>query len=124
MKQRIVGTYSLGAEYCELVLREDRGGEFYFQPEDGHIPRIKIGADYASWAEVVSVLLHETLEFCLARIKARFSPADDWGKDVHAYVFLLAHPDFSDICGRAAGFVVAALPDLSTAWKAWKREAK
>ncbi len=120
MKQKIVGTYKIGGEYCELVLRDGDGGEFYSLPEHGHVPRIKVGADYQDWDRIVSVLLHETMEFSLARIKCRFYPEDDFGGDTHAYIFIMSHPDFSDACARTAEFMTCALPDLARAWKKWK----
>lgn len=124
MRQRIVGSYLLGDEYVELVLREDTGGEFYLTPEDGHIARIKIGAGYLAWPDVVRTLLHEAMELALARIKVRFYPEDDHGGDTHNYLFILSHGDYSDACGRVAVFLVAALPDLSAAWKVWGRAEK
>lgn len=124
MKQKIVGSYLLGNEYVELVLREDTGGEFYLTPEDGHIARIKVGADYPDWGDVVRTLLHEAMELATARIKVRYFPQDDHGGDTHNYLFVMSHGDYADVCGRVAGFLVAALPDLAGAWKVWKRGSK
>ena len=122
MKQKIVGSYLLGDEYVELVMREDTGGEFYLTPEDGHIARIKVGADYESWDDVVRTLLHEALELAAARIGARYYPQDDHGGDTHNYLFVMSHGDFSDACGRVAMFLVSALPDVSGAWKKWAKQ--
>ena len=123
MKQKIVGTYRLGGEYVELVLREGTGGEFYYTPSPAHISRIKIGADYDEWRDIVLVFLHESMELALSRIKCRYSKIDDFGEDLHGYLFIMRHEDFSDACGRVADFTVGALPVLALAWKAWKRNA-
>ncbi len=121
MRQVIVGAFSMCSEYCELVLREGKGGEFYFMPEEGHVPRIKAGADYDAWDSVVEVILHETMELALARLKCRFEAADDFGNDLHGYLFIAQHKEFSDACVRTAEFLVAALPAAKKAWLAWKK---
>lgn len=122
MRQKIVGVFRLGDEFCELVLREGTGGEFYFTPGDGHVPRIEIGGDYDSWGRVVNCLVHESVEFSLARLKCRFLSQDDNGDDAHGYLFVASHPDFSDACARAAIFITDALPPLATKWKGWKKK--
>ncbi len=124
MRQVIVGTFPMCSEYCELVLREDKGGEFYCMPEEGHVPRIKVGADYSAWGDVVEVILHEVMEFALARLKCRFEAADDFGMDLHGYLFIAQHKEFSDACARAAEFLVAALPAAKKAYQEWKAESR
>lgn len=124
MKQKIVGTFSLGLEYCELVLREGDGGEFYLMPEEGHVPRIKVGADYDKWTSVVATILHEAMELALARLRCRFFEQDECGMDPLGYIFFAQHKDFSDACARVADFLAAAIPPAQRAWEAWKREAK
>jgi hypothetical protein len=121
MKQIIVGNYYCGYESVELVLRDDTGGEYFITPERGHIARIKIGADYVEWQEVVSVLLHEAMELVCDRLKARYQPTCNLSGDHGQYWFLLSHADFSDACGRVAEFISACLPDLAKAWKKIKR---
>ncbi|MHB8053683.1 MAG: hypothetical protein ACYDH3_00300 [Candidatus Aminicenantales bacterium] len=124
MKQKIVGTFPLGLEYCELVLREGTGGEFYVMPEEGHVPRIKVGADHDEWGEVAEVILHEAMELALARIKCRFYVSDACGDDMHNYLFVAQHKDFSDACARTMWFLLKAIPEALEAWKAWKQAEK
>lgn len=122
MKQKIVGTYEFGYEKVQLVLREGDGGEFYVLPGDIDCPRIKIGADQSEWRHVVTVLLHEVMELAFARLGLRYSPSEGLGRDHAAYVFFVDHPRFSDACGRTADFLTNCLPDLSAAWKQWRRK--
>lgn len=122
VKQKVVGTYELGSEMVQLVLREGDGGEFYFLPGDQPCPRIKIGADYKLWADVVHVLLHESFEFCAARLACRWWQSDLDTQDHSQYLFALDHRQFDECCCRTAGFLTRALPDLATAWKKWKRK--
>ena len=121
MKQAIVGTYEFGYENVQLVLREGIGGEFYVLPGDINYPRIKIGADQAHWKALVTVLLHETMEFAYTRIGARYAPSEELGRDHAAYFFILTHPQLSESCGRAADFLANCLPDLDQAWRQWNR---
>lgn len=121
MKQKIVGVYNIGSEDVELVLRDGTGGEFYATPEDGHIARIKVGADYKEWHSVVETLLHEAMECAACRMKCRFVQLDKWSEDLSGVTIIMSHSDFSDACARVGLFVSEALPDLARAWKAWGR---
>jgi hypothetical protein len=122
MKQVIVGVYYLGDEQVEIVLREDTGGEFYSLPEKGKVPRIKLGADYKDWDMVVRCLLHEVMEMVMFRNRCRYNISGDYSADHSAYMFLMNHTEFSDMCGKLAEFLVKCLPDLATAWKKWERK--
>jgi hypothetical protein len=124
MKQKTVGVYELGWEQVELVLREDTGGEFYFIPETGKnaIPRIKIGADYGYWKEVVNVVLHEAMEFALSRLGCRYNPSEDISRDHAAYLFSFCHTTYSQACAMVAEFLAACLPDLAREWENWKSD--
>jgi hypothetical protein len=124
MRQKIVGTYRMGDDSVQLVLREGDGGDFYFQPGDIPYCRLKIGADVDEWWRVVAFVLHEAEEACIARICCRLSPDDEFGRDHATYVFLLRHEQFSDVCARAGMFLAACLPDLCKAWKQWHMGAK
>lgn len=123
VKQKIVGIYYAGFEQFELVLREGDGAEFYAVPEHGEnkIPRIKIGADQGKWDDVIAVLLHEVQELIIFRLRGRYSPSDGISIDHAAYLFILTHPEFSELCKRTAEFISDALPDLAKAWKEWKK---
>lgn len=127
MKQKIVGSYSLGNESVQLVAREGTGGDYYTQPEKAHIARIKVGMDYkaSAWEEVVNALLHESLELSIDRHNARHRPTNDISYDHSNYIFVFNHPQFSDIVAKTAEFITPALPDLARTFKAWhKKPAK
>lgn len=124
MKKKAIGVYECGYEQIELVLREGTGGEFYYIPENGALPRIKVGADYGKWSEVVAVLLHEVFEFCMDRARCRFDPSSDVGHDHSAYLFVMNHPIFHDCCERSSEFMTSALPDLAKEWNRWKGKKK
>ena len=124
MKQVIVGIYEAGYEQAQLVLREGTGGEFYTIPESGSIPRIKIGADYDKWGEVVMVLLHEVEEMILTRLSCRYECCNDMARDHAAYLFSMRHTQFSDLCAKTSEYITACLPDLAVAWKKWRKGKK
>jgi hypothetical protein len=124
MKQKVVGHYSLGHEDVEVVLREGTGGEFWCVPEDGHIARIKIGADYTDWSSIISVLLHEAFELVYERLQCRFDPTDDMGSDHSSYLFVASHTKFLDACSKVAMLLSECLPDLSEAWRVWNKSRK
>ena len=122
MKQKVIGNFYMGYTQYQLVLREGTDGEFYLCPGDGEIPRIKIGADYKTWQEVVTVLLHEAYEACLSVNKCRMQVTEDLSNDHSGYVFLMTHVQFSDCCARVSEFITEALPKLATEWKRFKKK--
>jgi len=124
MKQVSVGVYEIGFEQCQLVLREGQGAEFYLVPGKGKVPRIKLGADYEKWESLLSCVIHEAMELVMFRHGCRFDPSADLSRDHSAYMFVMAHTDFSDVCATVAEFLASALPDLSAAWEKWGKDAK
>lgn len=124
MRQKIVGTYRLGRERVQLVIREGTGGEFWLYPGDIDYPRIKIGADYDYWWEVMSTLFHEVFELLLERANCRLTPTNYLPDDHSQYKFYLDHIQFSDLCAKAALFCSDALPALATAYHEWKKVTK
>lgn len=119
MKQVIIGTFDFGCEYVQLVLREGQGGEFYTKPEKGHIPRIKIGADYSRWHGVVQTLLHEAMELAMLRQDCRYEPDHRIAQDTCAYVFMADHAKFSECCAVAGVLLADSLPTVAREWKKW-----
>lgn len=119
LKQVVIGKYELGYEKVQLVLRDGYGGEFYHLPGDIDCPRIKVGADHAEWWKVLTALFHEVGELAASRIGCRFSHADEVANDVHAYLFVMTHPQFSEIQGMTADFVARCWNDLKEAWEKW-----
>jgi hypothetical protein len=124
VKQTLVGSYILGHEYVDLILREGEGGCFYETPEVGKPARIKIGAEHEQWVEILSVLLHETMELCLDRMKRRYDATQDCGQDHSSYLFVFTHPELSDAMNRVAEYLNGCQEDLRKAWGKWKEEAK
>lgn len=123
MKQTYLGVFRLGHEQMEVYLRDGTGGEFYTVPEAGRLPRIKVGADQC-WKDVVSVLHHEAMEFCLMRIECRFNPGSDFARDHASYLFIMTHPQFSEAGARTAWFLADCLPALGTAYRKWMKKGK
>lgn len=121
MKQKIVGTYEAGYHQFQLVLREGHGGEMYSIPENGSVPRIKVGADSASWAAVLESLIHEITEgvYYFLGVRYKCSENRSWGHD--GYVFFLTHDQLSNASAQVAEFLAACLPDFSRAWREWRK---
>lgn len=120
-KQRVIGTYYMGTESVNLVLRNGTGGEFYLTPELGSVARIKVGMDYDEWNKVVSVLLHEATELAYERMRARYELSGVGSGDHSSYLFVISHVNFSDACTYVAEFISDCLPDLKKAWRGAKR---
>lgn len=116
-----------GYEQIELVLRKGTGGDFYNIPVVGEnkLPRVKVGADYKHWEDVVGALVHEIDEYILSQLRCRFNRALDISGDHASYLFVMDHTTFSEKCSRTGEFLAKAMPDLKKVWKKWdKKNAK
>jgi len=120
MKTKRVGYYEIGPTQVELVVKGGNGGGFDAGAKPGCVTQIWIGVD-GEWNEVVSVLLHEALEFCFMHAGLRYCPAPDYSDDNGGYLFSMDHTQFSEATARAGGFVAAAIPDLCLQFKKWKK---
>lgn len=123
MKQTIVGAFRLGHHPIQIVIREDNGGEFYFEPELGEIGRIKVGVDCA-WIDVVDVLLHELVEYWLADKGKRYNPTSDSSASHDTYLFCFSHPDLSIMTHDVGVFIAESLPSIGDAYKKWHAKKK
>lgn len=117
----IIGIYEIGWEKVQIALREGVGGEFYFFPDDIACSEIVIGADSPTWDKILARLLHETQEYSAARLQVRYFPREGLSGDLHAYLFVMTHPQFSEICSMAADCIYRCYDDLKKGWQEWNR---
>jgi hypothetical protein len=122
MWQKIVGTYRLGDEMVQLVLREGGGADFYERPGDIPYPRMKVGADQPAVGWLMDSVMHEAQERSMAVMRLRFQRTDSYYVDSTAWIFVLTHEEFTESCHRAGMFLGECLPDLRRAWAAWKKQ--
>ena len=120
-KQAVVGTYPMGYEQVELVLREGSGGEFWLTPAPGKVPRAVVGVE-SSWSESMASLLHELLEMALTQAGRRFSPDPQVFGSHDLSTFVIDHPEFCEVVSRVATVLAACLPDFGAAWKKFRKE--
>ena len=116
MKRIHIGHYPLGPEAVLVILRNDLGGEIYFNSEQGLPPTIVVGGGYDKWNRVAECLHHEAMELAMARIGCRFEPAPDYSQDHGSYLFCMTHAQFSEVSARVGSFIAMCLPDLAKQW--------
>ena len=121
VNKKLLGKFRLGGFDVSLFSSPNWGGEFTFAPGK-EIPELVVGFGPDKWEDVVSILLHEAFEFEMAHSDCRFYRSYDFGSDSASYTFMFDHPKFSDLCGRVAIMMTAALPVLAKAWKEFKRK--
>jgi len=119
-----VGTYFLGYENVRVALRSGTGGEFYFTTKDKGCALIMIGQEQDKWHQIVSVLLHEAIEFKLARQGNRFDPSPITTNSHASYVFMMTHEQMEDMASSVGVFLANVLPDLAKSWNAYKKTKK
>ncbi len=122
MKQIKVGCYTLAHLNVDLYLVDDTGGEFFFAPEPGKLPRIKVGAQ-GTWQDLVVWLVHEAIEFEFTAHQCRLKP-DTGGNSDGQYTFLANHAQFSSICRGAGEFMSWCLSDLVAEYDRWHKPLK
>lgn len=112
-----VGRYHLGIRDVDLYLRSGHGGDFESASEKNGIAEINIGASPRRWADVVSVLVHESAEMVLSDLHRRYRHSTDYADDHASYLFVINHSEFAEAMGRVGWFLSAALPNLAAAYK-------
>jgi hypothetical protein len=122
VKQRLVGTYRLGAFNVTLYLRDGTGGEFYYAPDEKNPPRMNVGQE-GGWHQVVGTLIHEAAEFSLSNMRCRYE-LDENQPSSDRFHFFANHYQFSTMSLDVGMFVAQSLPDLSKAFGAWPKGAR
>jgi hypothetical protein len=118
---RVVGTFDLGLRVVRLVATADgNSGSFDMRKA---MPEIRVGIGQ-SWPHVVSVLLHEAVEFVAVELGCRYKPEPDYANGQDGLVFMMDHTQFSEAIARAGWFAAKALPELATIYRNRKKESK
>jgi len=121
MKQISIGKFPLGHELVELFVMPDAtDGEFYFCPDEKSIGQIAVGLNFKLWDECVSVLLHESFEYCADRMRLRFSHTGAISRSIDDIFIFMDHSQFCECCCRVSMFMVEALPVLSRHYKKYR----
>jgi len=118
-----VGQYIIGSECIDLDIRAGDGGEFYFVPAMGEVPRVVVGID-DNFSGVLGVFIHEIFEYVMTKNRLRWLMTEDLSNDHSGYTFIMTHPEFSDCCNRLTEGLLSAQLDLEKAWKSWHKELK
>ncbi len=116
MKTTHITTKQLGLENIKLEAYHGTGGNFRMCPDGGGPASISIGLDYDKFSSVEAILLHEVLEFLMARMGLRLVPDPAWNVGHDAYVFHFNHPQFTELCQSSAYYIGQVTPKLEEAW--------
>ena len=73
-------------------------------------------------ASLLLTLLHEVNELALERLHCRYEHPYQMSSDMHAYLFVITHPQFSEMNGLAADFLANCWEDLGQVWREWSKE--
>ena len=111
-----VGKYWLGWEQVTLYVDKSRNGFYRFSPRN----MICVGLE-GPWDKTVARVQHEAFEWVAGRNRCRYNTTEDMGKDVHAYMFVMGHPEFSDCIAKCSEYLVACYKDLHKEWKKNKK---
>lgn len=122
-KPKKIGNHQLGQRNVDIYVDGvTPGGYFSMSPPGGGPARITIGLDQTHWSMVMSVLVHESMELSLAALGARYVPQPEWANNSASYQFMMDHQVFAEACAHVGYLVTQVAPDLSKAYKAFKRK--
>jgi len=129
MKYSMVGTYTIGRENvrlgiadCELIGME---AFLVVTPDDGGPPLIVLGGkSVADFKNVLSGLMHESLEFCLHRRRLSYSASQERNASAADFLFVLNHEDMNCIADNLAMFLCECLEPLKRKWREINRPRK
>ena len=105
-----IGTFRLGNVNVRLVADPlSEGGNFVSLPS----PVITVGLHQNTWPEVVTILLHEVMEFSLMMRELKYRAVPVVNFDCADVSFFLTHDKFGRVCSDTGAFIANALPDLA-----------
>lgn len=116
MSRRLIGAYDLGIQSIRVYVRSGNGAEF-----DCGAATMTVGLDSA-WPGIVSALCHEALEMSAAQMGIRWCPSPDFSGASDGWLFVMTHPQMSEVSARVGHMLSAALPDLAAAHKKHTRK--
>lgn len=109
-----LGVFRIGYMNVEVILDWDQtGGSFYTAPDASGPPRIRIGMDYQNWQAVVTVALHEAMEFALVLLDLRYEKSGSLADNAAAYWFNFDHQEFAEALAITSSFLTPCLPQLA-----------
>ncbi len=124
MEEKLVGNYLLGGMIVQIYCMDEWGGDFYNAPDKVSPPKIRVGFGSQEWDRVVTALLHEMMEFEMHKNGLRYDRSNDYSNDHGGYIFMMNHPQFSDICGRVAATLTSVLPVLAVEFRKYKEQKR
>jgi hypothetical protein len=117
-----LGIYSLGCRQVIIWLDPKSSGGRFDCGES--ITRIIIGLKGNNWAEVLNVMMHESMELVMTEMGCRHTPSPNYAADSGAYLFVMDHVQFTEATARVAKSLCDIIPDSATAFRKFKKERK
>jgi hypothetical protein len=118
MDSFLIGTYQIGYRYVDVIADPSVcGGSFYYMPDGTERSRMRIGLDYDTFFEVLSVVLHEATEFLLDEFRLRYRATNTFAtRASDTFIFHFDHNEFTEVMARLATFLDDCLKDLRAAF--------
>lgn len=114
---KTIGTYELGFRQMKVFVNPQTSGGAV----DLRKCTMTIGTADEDWWRVVAVLLHESIEAGMMDLHCRLNDTADGYSSDDSVVFIMTHPQYSQVIGQAAEFLTLVLPDLAREYNAARR---
>lgn len=114
-----LGVFPLGTNRVALFADPNNASASFSAPDDDQIGDTKmvIGIKASRWEKVLTGLLHEAGELTALELRLRYAPDVDFGEGCDQYLFVMTHPQFSEMTARVAWFASKVIPRLSQLYR-------
>ena len=83
-----------------------------------------IGTADDDWWRVVTVVMHEAIEAAMMDCHCRYADTADGFHADDCFLFVMTHPQYSQVIGQASEFLTEVLPDLAKVYNANRTVSK
>lgn len=105
------------------LLRNEGGGSFSYPSPESVTGLISLGLASEEWWMMLSLMIHELLEFNLTSMEKRYhTDANTEGKTSCGALFVLGHDEFADAVTRTASPLAALAKMVYPVWLKEKRK--
>lgn len=117
--KKLVGIFELG-EFPVCLYALD-GTDGSCSTGKNVLPEICVGVEDEEFSSAIDILYHELFEYECMRLGYRLVRTNDASRDHSAYVFIMSHPEMSNVIARATGFAEACRESLKEEWREYHK---
>lgn len=112
-----LGTYQLGHEWVDVQIDPStKDAAVFWVASQKKNTQIVIGINDSEFWEVYGSLLHEAFEAVADTQRLRYKHASSFAKCSDAFLFVMDHRQYTEVCARVGAFIESVHDDLKKAY--------